>query len=98
MRNGLSRLDRLLLVVFVVLSLSVLVTGGLAVYLTLAREGVVVEGDVVAPTSIITPTATAVAPDELNAISQAGGVFQEYLDAFNADDLREAFQTILCHL
>lgn len=41
---------------------------------------------------------TAVAPDELNAISREGGVFDEYLDAFNADDLQEAFQTILCHL
>jgi hypothetical protein len=41
---------------------------------------------------------TAVAPDELNAISQVGGVFDEYLDAYNAEDLKDAFRTIICHL
>ncbi len=61
MRNG---VNRLLVVILVVLGFSVLVTGGLAVYLTLAREGGVVEDEVVAPTVIIEPTVTAVAPDE----------------------------------
>ena len=47
---GVSRVDKLLLTVAAVLALSVLLTGGLAVYLTLARVGEVGEAEPMEPT------------------------------------------------
>jgi len=40
----------------------------------------------------------SVAPHELNAICQAGGILDEYIDANTAEDLEQAFKTILCNL
>lgn len=40
----------------------------------------------------------SVAPHELNAISQAGGILDEYLDARTSEDLQRAFKTVLCNL
>lgn len=40
----------------------------------------------------------SVAPHELNAICQAGGIVDEYISAATAEDLEEAFKTILCNI
>jgi len=88
MRN---MVDRLLLGILVVLSASVLVTGGLAVYLTLARQGGAVAGDEVAPTVGVTTTVTTVAPDEprIAFISdEAGEVALYVIDADGSNQRR----------